>query len=354
MHPNPGPLADQFSSKISPQSCSQHQISAFWLSALLILLSYDIHPNPGPQHISSEFSNGFLSFCNWNLNTLSINNFSRVSLLEAHNSIFKYDIISLCETSLNEETTVPEGILPGYQYHPLNHPDGRKNGGVGIFYKDTLPLRVRTDLSFDECLVCELTFGRKKIFFTVFYRNPEHKAGSVGFEDFLINFENMHEKISSENPYATFFTGDINGHSQEWYPEGDTNAEGAKLDELFSKLSLSQIIDEPTHFFRDDCAPSCIDIILTDEPNLVLESGVRPSLDPAVKHNITFCKLNFKIPPPPKFTRRIYHYGRAQREELLRAFQQFSLAHQLRNMINPNLQVRLLNKTELTSSDTTS
>ena len=248
VHPNPGPLADQIFSNVSPQSWSQYQISAFWLFALLILLSYDIHPNPGPQHISSEFSNGFLSFCNWNLNTLSINNFSRVSLLEAHNSIFKYDIISLCETSLNEETTVPEGILPGYQYHPLNHPDGRKNGGVGIFYKETLPLRVRTDLSFDECLVCELTFGRKKIFFTVFYRNPEHKAGSVGFEDFLTNFEIMHEKISSENPYATFFTGDINGHSQEWYPEGDTNAEGAKLDELFLKLSLSQIIDEPTHF----------------------------------------------------------------------------------------------------------
>ena len=126
VHLGPGPLADQIFSNVSPQSCSQYQISAFWLFALLILLSYDIHPNPGPQHVSSEFSNGFLSFCNWNLNTLSINNFSRVSLLEAHNTIFKYDIISLCETSLNNDTSVPEGILPGYQYHPLNHPDGKK------------------------------------------------------------------------------------------------------------------------------------------------------------------------------------------------------------------------------------
>ena len=59
----------------------------------------------------------------------------------------------------------------------------------------------------------------------------------------------MHEKINNEKPYATFFAGDVNGHTQEWYPEGDTNAEGIKLDELFSKLSLSQIINEPTHFF---------------------------------------------------------------------------------------------------------
>ena len=39
--------------------------------------------------------------------------------------------------------------------------------------------------------------------FTVFYRNPEHKAGSEGFEDIWTNFEIMHEKISGD---ATFFT----------------------------------------------------------------------------------------------------------------------------------------------------
>ena len=33
------------------------------------------------------------------------------------------------------------------------------------------------------------------------------------------NFENMHEKINSEKPYATFFAG-VNGHTQEWYPGG--------------------------------------------------------------------------------------------------------------------------------------
>ena len=139
--------------------CKTHELTAFWIFALLILLSSDIHPNPGPPPQSSEFSNGFLSFCNWNLNTLSKDNFSRVSLLQAHNTIFKYDIISLCETSLNDDIQVPEGILPGYQYHPLNHPDGRKSGGVGIFYKETLPLRVGPELSSAECLVNELSFG---------------------------------------------------------------------------------------------------------------------------------------------------------------------------------------------------
>ena len=137
-----------------------YEFSVLWIFKLLILLSTDIHPNPGPgpnYNTNRDFSNGFFSFCNWNLNTLSKDNFNRISLLEAHNTIFNYDIISLCETSLNDETPVPENALPGYKYHPLNHPSG-----VGIFYKDTLPIRIRDDLSFTECLVTELIFGRKK------------------------------------------------------------------------------------------------------------------------------------------------------------------------------------------------
>ena len=76
-----------------------------------------------------------------------------------------------------------------------------------------------------------------------------------------------------------FFTGNFNCHSQTWYPEGDTNAEGVLLDNLFSDLNLTQIIIEPTHFFKEYCKPSCIDLVATDQPNLVMESGVHDSLD---------------------------------------------------------------------------
>ena len=270
-----------------------------------IKLSSDVHPNPGPVGASSNFSGGFLSFCNWNLNTLSKEDFHRITLLEAHNSNHNYDIISLCETSLDDTMQVPEHALPGYKFHSCNHPGGNRSGGVGIFYKETLPLRLRPDLSFDECIVTELIFGRKKIFFTVLYRNPQSKSQDPEFASFLKQFENLYIKIKNEKPYATFFTGDFNGHSQQWYPEGDTNAEGDLLDNLFADLNLSQMISEPTHFFRDDCKPSCIDLIVTDQPNIVLDSGVRSSLDPTVKHQIIFCKLNFKIPPLPKYVRTI-------------------------------------------------
>ena len=90
-----------------------------WLFVTVLLLSSDIETNPGPIPSGSRapdggFGEGFFSFCNWNINTLSKDDLYRVSLLEADNSIFKYDIISLCETSLNEVTVVPEDIIKGY------------------------------------------------------------------------------------------------------------------------------------------------------------------------------------------------------------------------------------------------
>ena len=61
-----------------------------WLPMFLIILSNDIHVNPGPH-----FHNSFLNFMNWNLNSLAKENFGRVQLIEARNSIFNYDYFHL-------------------------------------------------------------------------------------------------------------------------------------------------------------------------------------------------------------------------------------------------------------------
>ena len=180
-----------------------------------------------------------------------------------------------------------------------------KHGGVGLFYKNTLPLVVRHDLSYPETLVVEIRFGSKRIFFTVLYRSPSYMAGSPQFDNFLDKFQDLYAKIKSENPYAIFFTGDFNGHSQLWWPDGDTTPEGSSIEELTSFLGLTQIIDEPTNFEPNKKA-SCIDLIFTDQPNLVTSSGTRSSLDSMCHHQITHCVFNYNIPPPPPFERRIW------------------------------------------------
>ena len=87
------------------------------------------------------------------------------------------------------------------------------------------------------------------------------------------NFRKLHSKINAENPFAIFFTGDLNGHSQIWWPDGDINPESREPEDLFYSLNLSKFISEPTNF-TPGCLPSYTDLILTNQPNLILDSGI--------------------------------------------------------------------------------
>ena len=100
----------------------------FWLSTILILLSNDIHLNPGPH-----FQNNFFTFMTWNLNSLAKDNFQRIRLIEAHNTLFNYDLISICETSLNDSVELPVTLLDDYTFVPANNPANVRHGGVGLF-----------------------------------------------------------------------------------------------------------------------------------------------------------------------------------------------------------------------------
>ena len=117
-------------------------------------------------------------------------------------------------------------------------------------------------------------------------------------------------------------TRDFNAHSHLWWPDGKATPEGNELEDLFTSLNLTQIINEPTNFTPNK-SPTCIDLILTDQPNLILNSGTRSSLDPKCHHSIIFCKMNYKIPPPPPHERIIWHYDRANSDAIQRSFKSF-------------------------------
>ena len=93
-----------------------HLDPPIWISALKLILSKDIEKNPG------DFRNTFLSCCIWNLNSLVKDNFKRVRLLEAHNSIYDYDLIFLCESSLNSTVEIPDDLLENYSFVSSNSP----------------------------------------------------------------------------------------------------------------------------------------------------------------------------------------------------------------------------------------
>ena len=78
----------------------------------------------------------------WNVNSLAKDNFQRIRLIEAHNSIFNYDLISICETNLNDSVELPDTLFNDYTCFPANNPVHTRNDGVGLFYEYSLPVIV--------------------------------------------------------------------------------------------------------------------------------------------------------------------------------------------------------------------
>ena len=80
--------------------------------------------------------------------------------------------MTLCEISLNDTVEVPDPLLDNYTFVCKNNAANSWHGGVGLLYKNYLPLLVRDDLGFDGTLVVELKFGRKKIFLQYYIAAP--------------------------------------------------------------------------------------------------------------------------------------------------------------------------------------
>ena len=164
---------------------------------------------------------------------------------------------------------LPETLLDEYTSVPANNPANTRHGGVVLFYKNSFPVVVRTDLCFDQSGVIELKSGRKNICYC-FVSKPLITILLI-FEPFCLILE-----IKAENHFSSFFTGDFNAHSQYWWPVGDSTPEGTEIEHLLTLLDLSQVISEPANF-EPSKNPSCIDLVITDQPYLILDSGTHDS-----------------------------------------------------------------------------
>ena len=106
-----------------------------------------------------------------------------------------------------------------------------------------------------------------------------------------------------------------------------------------SNLGLSQVICEPTNF-EPNKNSSCIDLVITDQPNLILDSGPRASLDPYCHHQIIYCKVNFRIPPSPPLDRKIWHFNRANSAAIKSSMTNFPWLQHLNLYTDANWQVK--------------
>ena len=89
---------------------------------------------------------------------------------------------------------------------------------------------------------------------------------------------------------------------------------------------------------------SCIDLNFSDQPNLIIESGVHPSLHEQCHHQIVYGKLSVSNIALPPYTRKIWYYDKAVFVAIWKSVKMFAWHEHLDNMTCPNEQVKLLNE----------
>ena len=141
--------------------------TATWFYSLLLLLRGDVELNPEPKSNSSST----FSICQWHLNCISAHNYVKVFLVNAYIEIYKFDILFISETHFDSGTASDDNNseIFGYNLVCSDHPSNNKGGGVWVYYKSFLPLRV-LDVQYLQEIICfELKIGDKTQSFISLY-----------------------------------------------------------------------------------------------------------------------------------------------------------------------------------------
>ena len=257
---------------------------------LNILLQGSIETNPGPQ--KEKIKN--LICCHLNVNSqIRVHKLSKISQLQVRNSVYKHDFICISDTFF--DSSVQEGgkniELGGYSFLKADHQSNSKQGGVCICYKEILGVRIVKSLSFGVCIICEVSIQNSKGYVGVLYRSLSQD--SFEFENFLSNFEKVLNGTTSCNSLFTIILGDFNARSSVWWTKDKTANEGTQFESLTTVHGFHQLISQPTHLLTQ--ISSCIDLIFTNQPNLIVDSDIYPSLHSNYHYQITYSKLRANV-----------------------------------------------------------
>ena len=185
-----------------------------------------------------------------------------------------------------------------------------KRGGVCIYFKESLSIRVlEVPSNLDECLLCELSCKNKNCFIATLYCTSS--LSREEFENFLSNFEVLIKTISNQRDAISIIMGDFNARSSNWCKYDISNNEGVQIDSITTTHSLEQLIYEPTHMLFNSSA--FIDLIFTNQPGLVVDSGTHLSLHPNCHHQIIHCKINLQVVYPSPYQRHVWNYAKANK-----------------------------------------
>ena len=118
-------------------------------------------------------------------------------------------VVCLSETYLNASSSNDDDSLEvsSYNLFRADHPSNTKRGGVCIYYRISLPLKILGIYYLQECINFEIVIGSKLCRFASLYRSPNQSQDY--FESFANNSELNIDAVTANNPFLTIVLGDF-------------------------------------------------------------------------------------------------------------------------------------------------
>ena len=145
------------------------------------------------------------------------------------------------ETYLDSNTLPDDSNLeiPGYNLVRSGHPSNKKRGGVCIYYKSYLLLRIININYLNEWVRFELMVGDKLCNFIALYRSPSQSQDQ--FQSFKENVELNLESAVQNNPFLAVVLGDFNAKSSNWCKNDITTTESKAIENISSQFGLHRM-----------------------------------------------------------------------------------------------------------------
>ena len=105
-----------------------------------------------------------------------------------------------------------------------------KRGGVCIYYKISLPLKIKNIHYLQECINFEIKIKDKLCSFISLYHSPNQCQDD--FKSFINNIDVNLDSVMVNNPFLTAILGDFNEKLSLWYNKDITTYESPKTDDF--------------------------------------------------------------------------------------------------------------------------
>ena len=205
-------------------------------------------PNYGPNFILLLFYIFFIAFLfsNGYISKISTKLYILIFLFF---TIFMGVLVWLCscliilsgdvEVNPGPKNSVSNLVISEYNLIRSDHPSNTNLGGVCLYYKNYLSLRVLNISYLKECLNFELKIGDKSCNFIALDRSPSQSQDD--FETFSDKFEMKLETLAQKDSFLTTIIGDFNAKSCNWYSHDKKNFEGSTIESIKGSTDLDYI-----------------------------------------------------------------------------------------------------------------